>query len=337
MTPTFQLSADQKDITALVKNRLVSLKIHDTVDVASCSLEFTLDNRDGAIRVPPFGANLRAAIGYEETGLVAKGAWRCDEFELEWPGQRLLIRARSADTNAPDRLSAIKRLQTRSWLTAGGAPMPLGDIAAKMASESNLALKIDPAIAAAIPAHTSQAAESDLAFLMREVTGKPNGTCVLANNTLMIFQTGQGQSVTGKPMNTITIVPTDCMRARSLLTRRSSHKRVKARWVDPNGKTNFVEAVSADATDEDATTELLPDFDDRDIAQDAATAQVNNLDRGSESMSLTLVGNPQISIETKIELKGFNPTVDRVWTVAEASHRLDTQGYITEVEAVKQL
>ena len=137
--------------------------------------------------------------------------------------------------------------------------------------------------------------------------------------------------------STITIVPTDCMRARSLLTRRSTHKRVKARWVDPNGKTNFVEAVSADATDEDATTELLPDFDDRDIAQDAATAQVNNLDRGSESMSLTLVGNPQISIETKIELKGFNPTVDRVWTVAEASHRLDTQGYITEVEAVKQL
>ena len=338
MTPIFQVSVGDKDITALVQKRLVSLKIHDSVERASCSLELTLDNRDGAVKVPSFGANLAASIGYQETGLVSKGKWRVDEFELEGPEQRLLIRARSADTNSPNKLSAIKALQTRSWLQADGrTAMTLGQIAAKMAAESNLALKIDPVIAAAIPSHTSQVNESDLSFLMREVTIKPNGSVVLQNNCLMILQTGKGTSVTGAPMVTIAVLLTDATRWRSLLTRRSSHKRVRARFVTPSGPTQYVEAVSPDATDEDSATELQEDFDAHDIAQDAAQAKLNSLGRGAESVSLTLVGNPQISIETKILLQGFNPTVDRVWTVAEASHHLDTQGYITEVEAVKSL
>ena len=338
MTPIFQVSVGDKDITSLVTKRLISLVIHDSVERASCSLELTLDNRDGAIKVPSFGANLSASIGYQETGLVSKGKWRVDEFELEGPEQRLLIRARSADTNSPNKLSAIKALQTRSWLQADGrTAMTLGEIAAKMAAEASLTLKIDSAIAAAIPSHTSQVNESDLAFLMREVEIKPNGKVVLQNNCLMILQTGKGTSVTGAPMKTIAIVLTDATRWRSLLTRRSSHKRVRARWVNPSGLTQYVEAVSPDATDEDSVTELPDDFDAHDIAQDASQAKVNSLDRDAESVSLTLVGNPQISIETKIALKGFNPTVDRVWTVAEASHHLDTQGYVTEVEAVKEL
>src|ERR1017187_10231006 len=328
MTPIFQVSVGDKDITALVQKRLVSLKIHDSVERASCSLELTLDNRDGAIKVPSFGANLSASIGYQETGLVSKGHWVVDEFELEGPEQQLLIRARSADTNAPTKLSAIKALQTRSWLQADGrTAMTVGQMAAKMAAEASLTLKIDPAIAAAIPSHTSQVNESDLAFLMREVEIKPNGKVVLQNNCLMILQTGKGTSVTGAPMTAIAIVLADAIRWRSLLTRRSSHKRVRARFVTPSGLTQYVEAVSPDATDEDSATELQEDFDAHDIAQDAAQAKLNSLGRGAESVSLTLVGNPQISIETKILLRGFNPTVDRVWTVAEASHHLDTQGY----------
>src|ERR1039457_2456553 len=58
MTPIFQVSVGDQDITALVHKCLVSLKIHDSVERASCSLELTLDNRDGAVKVPSFGANL---------------------------------------------------------------------------------------------------------------------------------------------------------------------------------------------------------------------------------------------------------------------------------------
>src|ERR1039458_9284972 len=84
-----------------------------------------------------------------------------------------------------------------------------------------------------------------------------------------MLQTGKGTSVTGTPMATIAIVLTDAIRWRSLLTRRSSHKRVRARFVTPSGPTQYVEAVSADATDEDSVTELPEDFDQHDIALDA--------------------------------------------------------------------
>ena len=58
MTPVFQLSVGDKDITSLVQKRLISLVIHDSVERASCSLEFTVDNRDAVVKVPSFGANL---------------------------------------------------------------------------------------------------------------------------------------------------------------------------------------------------------------------------------------------------------------------------------------
>jgi hypothetical protein len=50
-----------------------------------------------------------------------------------------------------------------------------------------------------------------------------------------------------------------------------------------------------------------------------------------------MVGNPQIGAEVRARLVGFKPGVDRVWIVARVQHRIDEQGFTTEVEAVKQL
>jgi phage protein D len=138
-------------------------------------------------------------------------------------------------------------------------------------------------------------------------------------------------------MPTIDVIPSDCMRWRCLLTRRSSHKTVTAAWADANGVQHDVTVTSGDGGEEDSATRLPGVFANHDDALAAAAAKMNALDIGSESVSLSMVGNPAIGAEVRLNLKGFKAGVDRVWIAARVQHHIDEQGFVTEVEAVKQL
>ena len=100
---------------------------------------------------------------------------------------------------------------------------------------------------------------------------------------------------------------------------------------------NPITIASSDATEEDSTTVIPERFatvEDRDAA---AQAKVDTLDVGSESVSLSMVGNPQIGAEVRLNLVGFKAGVDRIWIAARVQHKIDEQGYTTEVEGVKPL
>ena len=340
MTPNFQVTANSYDITEKIRNRLISLTLNDEVGLNSDTAEIVLDDRDGAVQLPEFGAELRIGLGYAESGVVFKGAFRVDELEAEGPDRRMLIRARAADTNAVASMPQIKGRQDRTWLKDGGRhAMTISDIAAKIAADHKLDLKCDGLIAQRVPASDQQTSESDLAYLVREVRNV-GGQVKVANGSLILFQqaTAAGKTAgTGKPMPTIDVLHSDCMRWRCLLTRRSSHKKVTAVWADKNGQQHKVTVTSPDATEEDSETQIPEVFGDGDLALDAATSKVNALDSGSESVSLSMVGNPQIGAEVKLNLVGFKPGVDRIWIAARVQHKIDEQGYTTEVEAVKQL
>lgn len=341
MTPNFQVTANSVDISEKIKARLISIQISDEVGINSDTVEILIDDRDGVVQLPAFGADLAVGIGYTETGIVAKGHFRVDEIECEGPDRRMLIRARSADTNATSSMPQIKGGKDRTWLKDGGRhAMTIGDIAAKIAADHKLDLKCDDAvIAAAVPASNQQTAESDLAYLVRE-TRNVGGQVKIANGSLILFQqaTAAGKTAgTGKPMPTIDVIPSDCMRWRCLLTRRSSHKKVTAVWADKSGQQHKVTATSPDAAEEDSETQIPEVFDDGGDALNASTSKVNALDTGSESVSLSMIGNPAIGAEVKLNLKGFKPGVDRIWIAARVQHHISEQGFTTEVEAVKQL
>jgi phage protein D len=98
-----------------------------------------------------------------------------------------------------------------------------------------------------------------------------------------------------------------------------------------------VTVTSGDGGEEDSATRLPGVFANHDDALAAAAAKMNALDIGSESVSLSMVGNPAIGAEVRLNLKGFKAGVDRVWIAARVQHHIDEQGFVTEVEAVKQL
>jgi phage protein D len=292
--------------------------------------------------LPAFGADLQIGIGYTETGIVSKGRFRVDEIECSGhPDRHMLIRARSADTNAVSSMPQIKGNKDKTWLTSDGLhAMTIRDIATKIASDNGLAFACnDDVIGSAFPASDQQTSLSDIDYLGRE-TRNVGGQLKIANGSLILFRqaTSTGKTAgTGQPMPTIEVIPSDCMRWRCLLTRRSSHKKVTAISVDANGQENPITIASSDATEEDSTTVIPERFatvEDRDAA---AQAKVDTLDVGSESVSLTLVGNPQIGAEVRLNLVGFKPGVDRIWIAARVQHHIDEQGFTTEVEAVKEL
>ena len=339
MTPTYQVSANGVDLTTLLKTRLISLTLNDEVGINSDTVEIQVDDRDGAIQIPPFGASLVVGIGYTETGIVAKGAFRVDEIECEGPDRRMLIRARSADTNAVASMPQIKGGKDKTWLTPDGLhAMTIGEIAKHIAAANGLVyVCTDDLIANAVPASDQQTAQSDLAYLALEVRNV-GGQGKIAYGRLILFRQATGKTAgTGQPMPTIDVIPSDCTRWRCLLTRRSSHKTVTAAWADANGVQHDVTVTSGDAGEEDSATRLPGVFANHDDALAAATAKMNALDIGSESVSLSLVGNPAIGAEVRLNLTGFKAGVDRVWIAARVQHRIDGQGFTTEVEAVKQL
>lgn len=335
MTPTYRVSANGADLTAKLKTCLISLTINDEVGINSDTVEIQIDDRDGAVQLPAFGADLVVGIGYTETGIVAKGRYRVDEIECEGPNRRMLIRARAADTNAITTLSHIKAGVFRSWVGK-----TIADVATVLAKENGWGTVsiTDEIIANAKTPTDQQTGQSDLDYL-KLIVRDSGGQVKPANGQLLIFRqaTAAAVSASGKPMPTVNVIPSDCMRWRCLMTRRSSHKKVAAGWTDSNGVTQYEVAESADSSEEDSISYLPETFSDQGTARNAATAKANALDIGSESVSLSMVGNPQIGAEVRARLVGFKPGVDRVWIVARVQHRIDEQGFTTEVEAVKQL
>ncbi|OPG75672.1 late control protein, partial [Pseudomonas ogarae] len=58
MKPTFRIVADGKDITALINDRLLSLRTSDKPGMDSDDFELRIDDRDQAVALPTRGAGI---------------------------------------------------------------------------------------------------------------------------------------------------------------------------------------------------------------------------------------------------------------------------------------
>jgi phage protein D len=342
VTPQFQITANAVDLTAKIAARLIRLCITDEVGVNSDQLQIDLDDRDAAIVLPPFGATIECSLGYKESGLSAMGRWIVDELEVEGPERLLTIRARSANTpaSAPDSNSTcLSGLQARTNDTYTG--LTVAGIVARIAARNHLGTAVDPAIGAIQVAHRAQTGQSDNEYLsvLLELV---NAGWKVQGGKIVVFQHNAGvapvSAGTGKSIPAVNLTPSNCLRWAATLTRRSSHKRARARYHDAaSGRDTYVEAVSDDATEQDTVDTDPAEYPSSNEALAAATSRVQRLDRGSELLRLTLAGSPAICAEGPLIVSGFRPEIDHAWVAVRVTHTLDQSGYATEVEAQKTL
>lgn len=324
MTPQYRVTANGGDITALIVDRLVSMRVTDEAGVESDMLEIVLADHLAPIQMPATGAELEVALGYDGK-LTAMGLFVVDEIELAgWPAQ-MTIRARGAPfEKSKGGKTNLQTQKTRSW----DAGTTIGDMVKKIAGEHSL----KPAVAASLAdvelPHTDQTRESDLHLLQR-IAKRHDGALKAAGGTLAMTKRGEGKTASGKALPAVTVRAEQCTAFRATVAKRDAPGTVKAFWQD----TAAARRETAEYGDGDPVRELRQVFPTQAAAEEAARAEWGRRARGEATASFTLPGDPAAVAEAPLKASGFRPGVDGEWIISRVEHSLEPgSGYSMTIE-----
>lgn len=320
-TPNFRIVADGQDVTNLIRDRLVSMRITDQAGQVSDSLEITLDDREKRVPVPRSGAWLRVWLGYSTGGRtpVYMGAFAVDEVELGMGPRSMVIKATAAAT-APE---LLKGQRTQSWHNT-----TLGAVAQQIGQRNGLQVVIKGNLASRQVEHEDQTNESDQSFLTR-LAEKHRATIKPADGKLILVPRGAADNA-----GNVTIRQEEVSNWRATLKNRGAYGGVTVRYVDR--ATNTEKTVTAGERGQ------LPLFEEKQLhrsqaeAQRTADSRWQSLRAGEVRVNITLPGRPDVNAEGLVTLRGFRAEVDSTWNVKQVTHDLGSGGYVTTVECGTQ-
>ena len=317
--PSYRITLDGTDITPRINGRLISLSLREQRGLEADQLDITLADHDGQLAIPPRGAELQVAFGWQEEGLVDKGRFTVDEVQHTGTPDQLTIRARSADM----------RGQLPGKRTQGWHDVTLGEIVTTIAGRNAL----EPVVAAALNGirigHIDQTDESDLNFLTR-LGERYDAIAAIKAGRMLFTVAGQGLTASGRAMPAITLTRRDGDQHRYSVTDRDAYSGVKAYWNDTRG----AERQTVLAGTEENAKQLRPTYATEDDALAAARAEWQRIQRGLAEFELTLaLGRADLLPETPLTLTGFKPQIDATaWLVSEVTHSLNDGGFGTVVK-----
>lgn len=282
-------------------------------------LDITLEDSDGRLALPPRGAKLHLAMGWQGHQLVDRGSYIVDEIEHSGAPDQLTIRARSADMR-----QGLPGKRTQSW-----DELALRDIITTIADRHDLMLKIGDNLGGIFLEHIDQTDESDLHFLTRLAERFDAIATVKAGNLLFIPE-GSGTTASGVAIPPITLTRQVGDRHRYVVTDRDAYSGVIAHWHDPDAAERREVVVGTD----DNAKRLRPTYATEADALAAAKSEWQRLQRGADKASLDLAeGRPDLYPETPVTLSGFKPEIDAIdWLITEISHDLSDRAFTSSVE-----
>lgn len=299
MQADFQLIADDQDITALLRDRLLELRITDKAGLDSDELEIRLDDRDGRVAFPPKGARLRVSLGWQGQPLAPMGTYTVDEIELSGPPASIAIRAKPSDMRQEART-------TRSTAYEGTT---LAEIVAQVAARNGW----QPAcsVEASVP-RADQQRESDLNFITR-LARQHGATATVKEGKLLVMPRNGGKSASGKAVPAIVLQPSDLIDYRLTFPDRASFAKVKAQAHNPKtGKLEVVELPNPDGSAAQTGGEHVDrhTYPSPEAAKAAAQSRLDSLNRATASGSLASIGRAEVCAEGTITLLGFKAGAD---------------------------
>ncbi len=319
MTPDFRLTADSKDVTAAVKDRLVSLRVRDEAGMKSDTLELVLDDRAPVVALPASGAALELWLGYRPA-LAPMGRWTVDEVGASgWPA-RLTVRARAADL-----LESIKARRERSW----PAGTTLWALVQTISAEHGLVPMFAAELSGVVLPHIDQT-ESDLHLLTRlardlDAVAKPAG------GRLIFVPRALAKSASGQALPAVALAAGDLTAYELTVAERGKYAAVEAQWHDPAAGERV--PVRAGPAEGKPVFTLGQAYPDAQSARRAAEARLAALTRGAGTLRLTCPGDPRLVAEARLTVSGVRSGVDGAWSATAVEHVLDAGGYRCEVEA----
>nr|WP_288913125.1 contractile injection system protein, VgrG/Pvc8 family [uncultured Pseudomonas sp.] len=320
MKPTFRIVADGKDITALINDRLLSLRTSDKPGMDSDDFELRIDDRDQAVTLPTRGAGIEVYLGYTGQALTRLGRYTVDEIELSGPPDTLVIRGKASDMRGSG-----KTVRSGSWEN-----VPLQQIVRDVAARNGWQ-PVCP-VQTKVP-RVDQLNESDYNFITR-LAKQYDCTAKLADGKLLVMPRQGGQTASGKNLSPVVLKRADLSRYQFRLGDRNTQKAVRTKHQDK--KSGALKVVELD--NDDLPNGLPAVHTDRHIypnksaAEQAAKARLAAFNRSSAGVRLEMAGRADVFAERSIIVQGIKPGLDGEY-LAEAVEQLFTSsGWTTTVE-----
>ncbi|MFP3405670.1 contractile injection system protein, VgrG/Pvc8 family [Pseudomonas sp. SIMBA_065] len=320
MKPKFQIVADGNDITALINDRLLLLRISDKPGMESDEFELRIDDRAQAVALPARGGRVEVFLGYEGKPLTRMGAFTVDEVQVSGPPDELTIRGKASDMRGSG-----KTIRSGSWEN-----VPLSQIVTDIAKRNGwevvcpVTTKVE---------RIDQRNESDYNFVTR-LARQYDSTAKVAEGKLLVMPRQGGKSTTGKSLLVVTINKTDVARYQFRLGDRSTRKTVKTQHQDPKtGALKVVELTNGESPDG-----LPPVHTDRHIypnktaAEQAAKARLAAFNRSTAAVRLEMAGRTDLFAECSINAQGFKVGLDGEYLVDAVEQVFTQSGWTTTVE-----
>ncbi|MGQ3318614.1 phage late control D family protein [Pseudomonas brassicacearum subsp. neoaurantiaca] len=320
MKPTYRIVADGKDITALINDRLLSLRTSDKPGMDSDDFELRIDDRDQAVALPTRGAGIEVYLGYTGQALTRLGRYTVDEIELSGPPDTMVIRGKASDMRGSG-----KTVRSGSWEN-----VPLQQIVREVAARNGWQ-PVCP-VQTKVP-RVDQLNESDYNFITR-LAKQYDCTAKLADGKLLVMPRQGGQTASGKNLSPVVLRRADLSRYQFRLGDRNTQKAVRTKHQDK--KSGALKVVELD--NDDLPNGLPAVHTDRHIypnksaAEQAAKARLAAFNRSSAGVRLEMAGRTDVFAERSIIVQGIKPGLDGEY-LAEAVEQLFTSsGWTTTVE-----
>ncbi len=324
--PAYTLTVDGLLGSSTLSDRLLSLSVTLNNGESSDQLSLSLDDRPallgGGISLPRQGAILTLSMGYE-TYKSEMGSFEVNQVNISSSGS-----GRGLTVSATPALLLTEKVRTWSG--------EIGDIVKKIAAENKLDAAVSPSFNNTHISTVNQWRQSDGAFLTH-LAGRYGAVCKPMAGRLLFMKKGEGTSATGKPMVAVAIKPQDILNWSVQITERQDYNRVIAYYPDlRNAREEVVVFPAGQVSASDTFCRLPHSYNTKEEAEAAAKAKFDELNRGDKTLSLSIIGDPDITAEGKITLKDVRSDVDGDYIVKSATHSLSSGGYTTSIQAYVQ-
>lgn len=318
MTPDYHVCAEGRDITAAIRDRLLSLVVTDYSGLKADEVTIRLDDRDARIELPRRGVELAISLGTVADGLTEMGTFTVVGLSAAGPRRTLTISAKSADLTG-----AIRAPRTASW-----TDVTLNDIHDTIGPRYGLKTPTHVSVKDHHYDHVAQTAESDLNLLTR--LARDLG-CVLklVENNLAIVPIGWQETSSGTEFEVVEIAAQMASSWSWRIGERTEYAAVRAWWQDLAAAERKPEIAGTGAPE----YEIRHTYATRDAALRAAHAKLEELTRAKTELAVQLA-RPMLdlSAERPVRITGFRDGVDCRWTVERAEHRLEGGGLATRLD-----
>lgn len=338
MRPDFKIEAQDKDITKLVNDRLVSLCVTDDEGITSDLLEIVLDDRDNRLIIPPANSELKVWLGYKGEELFYRGLFVFDEYELDGKPDQVTLRAKAAHAGNSKTVKGIEA-KLKDQLTRSWTGQTLESIAGQIATEAGLTPRVFPDLGKEVIAQVDQTAESNRNLLTR-LARERNAVFKVSGGYLLFVPRGQDKRYSGATIEPVYLyygAKPKAAKYASALTKwhlvkseSNAYRGVQASWHD----IDRAEQLSVIVGDSNGPVKILKgNYPNADEAGRAAAAELDRITRGKSAPTFTMPGQPLLGAESIVEVSGLRSEFNGQWTVKKADHRYrKSSGYVTVID-----